>query len=132
MISARNILSAYVHFDEGGKSEVMPVSDAFWSELAAGKHPQLDRGRLMTAFSFTEPWAMWERHPAGDELVMLLSGTASLVLEESGKERIVFLTEPGSYVIVPQNVWHTARTTEPTTLLFLTAGAGTEHRPLDG
>jgi oxalate decarboxylase/phosphoglucose isomerase-like protein (cupin superfamily) len=72
-----------------------------------------------------------ERHPAGEELVMLLSGAATLVLEdESGQEQSVHLSDPGSYVLVPRNVWHTARTSVPTTMLFLTPGAGTEHRPV--
>jgi mannose-6-phosphate isomerase-like protein (cupin superfamily) len=61
---------------------------------------------------------------------MLLSGVATVVLEESGQERRIRLSEPGAYVLVPRNVWHTARTTLPTTMLFLTPGAGTEHRPV--
>ncbi|MDT3680307.1 MAG: cupin domain-containing protein [Burkholderiaceae bacterium] len=82
----------------------------------------------MTAFTFSEPWSVWERHPAGEELVLLLSGAASLVLAESDQERDVQLSSPGSYVLVPKNVWHTARTKVPTTMLFVTPGAGTEHR----
>ena len=84
----------------------------------------------MTAFTFSESWATWERHPAGAELVMLLSGAATVVLEEQDQERTVELDQPGAYVLVPPNVWHTARTTVPTTMLFLTPGAGTEHRPV--
>ncbi len=82
----------------------------------------------MCAFTFSEPWQNWERHPAGEELVLLLSGAATIVLEESGKEHEILLDEPGAFVLVPQNVWHTARTDVPATLLFLTPGAGTEHR----
>ncbi|MDQ3039646.1 MAG: hypothetical protein M3R16_07610 [Pseudomonadota bacterium] len=61
---------------------------------------------------------------------MLLAGVATVVLEESGQERAVQLSEPGSYVLVPPNIWHTAKTSVPTTLLFLTPGSGTEHRPV--
>lgn len=61
----------------------------------------------------------------------LLSGAASLILDDTGTERVVELSVPGAYVLVPRNVWHTARTTVPTTMLFLTPGAGTEHRPID-
>ena len=128
MSSTKDILSTYLHFQDGGRADAIPVSEAFWEELAAGKHPQLEQGRLMTAFTFAEPWSMWERHPAGEELVMLLSGEATLVLEESGQERSIEFTNPGAYVLVPRNVWHTARTAVPTTMLFLTPGAGTEHR----
>jgi mannose-6-phosphate isomerase-like protein (cupin superfamily) len=129
--SAKDIFSTYLHFRDGGRADAIPVSESFWGEMAAGKYPQLDQGRLMSAFTFSEPWSTWERHPAGEELVMLLSGSAVVVLEEFGQERIVQLSDPGSFVLVPQNVWHTAKTSVPTTMLFLTPGAGTEHRPID-
>ncbi|MES2312719.1 MAG: cupin domain-containing protein [Pseudomonadota bacterium] len=130
MSTAKEILRTYLHVRDGGKTDAISVSDSFWEEVAGGAYPQLDQGRLMSAFTFSEPWSTWERHPAGEELVMLLSGTATIVLEDSGQERAVQLSDPGSYVLVPQNVWHTAKTTVPTTMLFLTPGAGTEHRPI--
>ena len=130
--SSKSIISTYLHFRDDGRADAIPVSQSFWGEMAAGKHSELDQGRLMSAFSFSAPWSMWERHPAGEELVMLLSGSATVVLEELGEERSVRLNEPGSYVLVPRNVWHTARTSVQTTMLFLTPGAGTEHRPVGG
>lgn len=83
----------------------------------------------MSAFTFSEPWSSWERHPAGEELVMLISGAATMLLEERDGRREVHLGKPGEFVLVPPNVWHTARPAMPTTMLFLTPGAGTEHRP---
>ena len=131
MSTGEDIVQTYLHFRDDGRADPVPVSESFWSELSAGKLPQLNRGRLMTAFAFSEPWKVWERHPAGEELVMLLSGAATVVLEENGGERAIELTAPGAYVLVPQNTWHTARTSVPTTMLFLTPGAGTDHRPVD-
>jgi len=128
--TVKTILGTYLHFRDGGRADAIPALESFWEELARGAYPQLDQGRLMSAFTFSEAWAMWERHPAGEELVMLLSGAATVVLEDSGVEHTVRLTEPGSYVLVPQNVWHTAKANAPTTMLFLTPGAGTEHRPV--
>ncbi|MFT3777250.1 MAG: cupin domain-containing protein [Ottowia sp.] len=130
MSSVKDISSTYLHFQDSGRVDAIPVSASFWAEVMAGRHPQLNQGRLMTAFTFSEPWATWERHPAGEELVMLLSGAVTLLLEESGQEQAVQLNSPGSYVVVPRNVWHTARTAAPTTMLFMTPGAGTEHRPV--
>jgi uncharacterized cupin superfamily protein len=127
---AANILSAYLHVQDGGRSVQLPVSDAFWEELSQGSHPELDAGRLLSAFSFDAPWSTWERHPAGEELVMLLSGSATVLLEEQGGDvREIALSAPGDYVLVPRGAWHTARTDEPTAMLFLTPGDGTEHRP---
>ena len=130
MISAKHILGTYLHVRDGGEADTVEVSDAFWAALSSGALPQLDEGRLMSAFAFSEPWATWERHPGGDELVMLLSGAVTLVLDVMGEEQSVLLTEPGAYVLVPRGTWHTAKTSVPTTMLFLTPGAGTEHRPV--
>jgi mannose-6-phosphate isomerase-like protein (cupin superfamily) len=130
VIVVKSILNTYLHVRDNGTTEAIPVSDAFWQQLATGVYPQLDQGRLMSAFTFSEPWSMWERHPAGEELVMLISGVVTVVLEDSGQERAVQLDVPGSYVLIPQNVWHTAKATVPSTMLFLTPGAGTEHRPV--
>jgi mannose-6-phosphate isomerase-like protein (cupin superfamily) len=124
------ILHSYLHVQDGGKTEQIAVTEQFWSDVVNGARPELDQGRLMSAFSFSANWPSWERHPAGEELVMLLSGSAMLLLEEASGERALLLDTVGSYVLVPQGVWHTARTTQPTTLLFLTPGAGTEHRPV--
>ena len=131
MSTSRNILDSYLHVQDDGRVDAIPTSASFWEELAGGLHPQLDRGRLLSAFTFDEPWSSWERHPAGDELVMLITGAATLVLEEAGAERCVELAAPGAYVLVPRNTWHTARTSVATTMLFLTPGLGTEHKPVD-
>lgn len=125
-----NILQTYLHVQDGGKTAQISVTEQFWTDLVSGARPELDQGRLMSALSFSTDWPSWERHPAGDELVMLLSGSALLLLEEANGERELLLDTVGSYVLVPQGVWHTARTTQPTTLLFLTPGAGTQHRPV--
>lgn len=128
MNPAKDILSTYLHFRSDGGADPVPVSESFWKELACGRRDELNEGRLMTAFTFYEPWSSWERHPAGEELVMLISGSAVVVLDEPGGEREVELNNPGSYILVPRNVWHMAKTTVSTTMLFLTPGAGTEHR----
>jgi quercetin dioxygenase-like cupin family protein len=69
-------------------------------------------------------------HPNGDEIVALISGAATLILEGShGQHQEVVLNRPGSYAFVPRGTWHTARVREPTTMFFITAGEGTRHRP---
>lgn len=125
---AEDVLQTVLHVQDGGKIEQIAVTEAFWSDLLSGARPELDQGRLISAFSFSQDWPSWERHPAGEELVMLLGGATTLVLEEVNGERELPLETVGRYVLVPRGVWHTARTTQPTTLLFITPGAGTEHR----
>jgi hypothetical protein len=124
----QNILRTYLHVQDGATIAPIDAPDTFWPQLAAGAFPDLDQGRLMSAFAFTGAWETWERHPAGEELVMLLSGAVTLMLETPGGVRSVRLGTPGGYVLVPPNTWHTATSEGESTLVFLTPGAGTEHR----
>lgn len=84
---------------------------------------------LVATFAFDADWTTWERHPAGDELVCLISGKATLILDRGDKKDMVELGKPGEYVVVPKGTWHTAKTRVSTTLLFVTPGEGTENRP---
>ena len=82
---------------------------------------------LVSQHSFDRDWPTWERHPAGDEIVVLLSGRAEFVLDRGGRHETIRLAEPSSYVVVPKGTWHTARIAEAATLLFITPGEGTEN-----
>lgn len=82
---------------------------------------------LIACHDFTADWNEWEQHPLGDEIVVLLSGKATMVLLVNGTEEAAELTEPGSYVVVPSAVWHTAKIDVPTKMLFITPGEGTKN-----
>ena len=73
-------------------------------------------------------WDSWERHPAGEEVVLCLDGRCRLWQDLGGEERSVDLVA-GRYVVNPAGVWHTADIDEPVRMLFITPGRGTEHRP---
>jgi mannose-6-phosphate isomerase-like protein (cupin superfamily) len=116
---------------------LQPDQRAALVENAPGVFEELDRRfngfkghALIASFAFDADWPTWERHPAGDELVCLLSGRATMILDRDGTRETVELQHAGEYVLVPKGTWHTARTTVPTTMLFVTPGEGTEMRPL--
>ena len=89
------------------------------------------RGRvLISSFAFDSDWPTWEMHPVGDEVVCLLSGRVTLVLDRGAAPEEVELREPGAYVVVPKGTWNTARTSVPTKMLFVTPGQGTENKPV--
>jgi uncharacterized cupin superfamily protein len=85
-------------------------------------------GRLVSMHTFDGPWSSWEMHPAGEELVVCLTGTIELVQETAAGERRVVL-QAGEAVVNPPGVWHTADVDAPCTCLFVTAGTGTDQRP---
>ena len=82
---------------------------------------------LIACYDFAEDWGSWERHPEGDEIVVLLSGNATMVLWQHESEELVELGSPGSYVVVPRGIWHTARVSGPTKMVFITPGQNTQH-----
>jgi mannose-6-phosphate isomerase-like protein (cupin superfamily) len=99
----------------------------FWAGIEGRR--DLGHGRLMGSTSQNADWNHWERHPAGDEILVLLSGELELVLDtERGEERASL--KAGQAFIVPKAVWHRGIVKKPGQLMFLTPGAGTEHRPV--
>lgn len=84
---------------------------------------------LIMTFAFEEPWPTWEIHPHGDELIYLLEGDTDFLLHYANGDVTVRVNEPGSYVVVPKNTWHTARPHQPTRMLFVTPGEGTLNQP---
>ena len=83
---------------------------------------------LVSSFEFDSDWPTWEIHPAGDEIVLLLSGEVTLVLDTGDGQQKATLSTPGQYLIVPKGTWHTAQTSTPTRMLFITPGEGTQNR----
>lgn len=124
----QSLASTYVHLPDDRSALGIAVDDAFWPQLIAGGRPELERGRLVMQFDFSSNWGEWERHPAGEELVILLSGAAELLLELPDGTSRMKLALPGDFVIVPRGVWHTAHTKQACSMLFVTHGPGTEHR----
>jgi mannose-6-phosphate isomerase-like protein (cupin superfamily) len=83
---------------------------------------------LISMHDFETDWGMWEYHPAGDEIVVLLSGAARMVLQRGSGEETVELVDQGSFVVIPRGVWHTALISTATRMLFITPGEGTLNR----
>lgn len=68
----------------------------------------------------------WEQHPAGDELVIAVSGTTTVVLLVDGAEQRVHLL-PQELVVVPQGVWHRFENSDRLQVLTVTPQP-TQHR----
>jgi hypothetical protein len=53
---ANAILNTYLHVQDDGRTEAIPVSASFWQEVMKGDRPELNQGRLMSALAFSQPW----------------------------------------------------------------------------
>ena len=129
--SAFDLSTTHVHLGLG--SRAIPVPDFEWSgeflaRYSAEHEADGAEGRLVLMGSSDASWTSWERHPAGEELVVVVSGRLTLIQEIDGAERRTEMRE-GEAIVNQRNVWHTADIHEPCRTLFVTPGLGTEHRP---
>ncbi len=122
-------VDTFLHLGPNGTSIPLEVNESFWQDLASGGFDHLGPGRLVSAYDFSEDWASWEQHPAGEEVVVLISGALEFVLEMGDGERKVTLEQPGQFLLVPRGTWHTANVARSAKVLFITPGEGTGHRP---
>ena len=103
----------------------MPWYEAY-SARTAGDGAE---GRLVSLYEFAESWDSWEMHPAGEELVVCLAGSITLIQEHSDGSFHSQALLPYEYAVNPAGTWHTADVEGTATALFVTAGEGTRHRP---
>ena len=117
-----------------GKGAVAVVEPAFtgidWYAAYGARHEEDGaEGRLVSLFTFAEPWTTWEMHPAGHEAVVCVSGSITLHQDRPDGTTAKVTLGPGQYAINDPGVWHTADVDAPATALFITAGLGTQVRP---
>jgi mannose-6-phosphate isomerase-like protein (cupin superfamily) len=124
-----NLIDTYVVLGPDQSAVPVEATPTVFEELDR-RFDNFRRHQLVSSLSFTQDWPTWEIHPHGDEIVMLLSGAARMVLDEPGGHRVVELSTPGDYVIVPTATWHTAKISVPTALLFITPGEATQNRDI--
>lgn len=118
--------STFAVLGPDGAATAVAVTDDLYERLDR-EFDNFTGRRLVAIHSFDADWPTWEIHPAGDEIVCLLSGEARLVLDHGDRHEEIALDEPLAFVIVPRGTWHTAKTKSGCTMLFVTPGEGTEN-----
>lgn len=124
MGQALRLASNFVILNDAFKADIVDVTPDLYQRLDE-EYKDFAGHLLISSYAFDDDWPTWEVHPAGDEFVILVSGDADLVLAREGGDDTIRLTEPGTFVIVPQNTWHTARIRRHSVMLFITPGEGT-------
>lgn len=75
-----SLLTTPLHLGLGARAEVQPdfTGMAWYADYSDRTAADGAEGRLVTMSRFTESWTSWEMHPAGDEVVICLSGEMTL------------------------------------------------------
>ena len=128
---ASNLANTHLRLRPDCSIEALVADASFWPRLIRGELGDFKGEYLVTCSTHETDWSSWEVHPNGDEIVCLISGAATLLLETATGNTEVPLRKPGDFAFVPRGTWHTALTRTATTLLFITAGEGTRTRPAD-
>jgi mannose-6-phosphate isomerase-like protein (cupin superfamily) len=121
-----DLASTYVVLSPSGSASPIEVTPEFWTYI--DERQDLAQGRLVAIFACNEDWAHWEMHPHGEEVLVLLSGRITLIVEHPDGDESVEMKQ-GTAWLVPRGAWHRAIVDVPGKLLAITYGRGTEHRP---
>ncbi len=131
---AFRLSETYVFLKDGGSAPLVP-SGGFWQELMSGqpKSPGValvagGTGWLVAMYPIDRDAQAWEMHPAGDELLTMLSGEMDVVFQ-SPTEEVTVSVKAGQTCLVPQGMWHRQVVRQPGQYLGITYGKGTQHRP---
>lgn len=121
-----------IHLGRGATAVAEPAftgEPAWYADYSERHADDGTEGRLVSMFSFSEPWDVWEMHPHGSEVVLCTAGRMTLHQEDAAGNTTTMTLEAGQYAINDPGTWHTADVEGTATAVFVTAGIGTEHRP---
>jgi len=81
--SARDLTRYPVHLGLGATAVPQPefTGMAWYGAYIERTREDGNEGRLVSYYDFAESWDSWEKHPAGDELVVCTAGTITLIQE---------------------------------------------------
>lgn len=118
--SLTQILSGLTHLPD--RSPEMAF-DTHANEAFAEVAPYRDGAVYLSYYSGSSEW---ERHPNGDEVVLVLAGTTTVILLMDAVEERILLKQ-GELVVVPAGVWHRFEGSEQLKVMTITPQP-TDHR----
>jgi len=126
--SADDSTGTFFWLSSSGRATADPA-DGFWSDFARLDDMAAANPWLVGTYDFAEDFPHWEMHPEGDEIFIAQSGDFVLTLERDGT-RSDHSLKGGQSFVIPRGAWHVLRVIAPGRIVVLTAGKGTQHRPL--
>ena len=99
----------------------------------SGESAELADGHVIALFDVRTPrdvhYPVWEMHPKGDELLLLLSGCLTVEYLDAAETPTAVL-RPRSAIVVPAGIWHRLIVNEASALIAITPRHGTLHKEI--
>lgn len=129
MATVMDLTRTYLHLNHGRADELVG-GDSFWARVSGGELPL--PGWLVASFEFDPADGVAggssEMHPNGDELHVCVSGAMRAVLEHDGAPEVIDFGA-GETCLIRRGTWHRLEAREPSRIVSLTFGEGTQQRP---
>ena len=126
-----NLSRTPIHLDQSASAQLLhdfdfdgPSFEAYVAKYCSESAP----GRLVMMETTAADWKTWERHPLGDELVIILEGAGDFI-QQQGDQEVRIAVGPGDTIVNPAGVWHTADVRESIRAVYITPCPGTDHKP---
>ncbi len=124
-----SLLQYFVVLDPA-KNATLELADADVYQRLEQNYHDFAGHELISCYDFGSDWASWEMHPAGDEIVVLLSGAVQFIWQEGEVQHLRELSQAGQFLVIPKGHWHTAKTQVASRVLFITPGQDTQSKPV--
>lgn len=121
-----NLAETYTLLHATGDMEKVKGGEYFW-EAPRPVQDRIGQLWLLSEHHYDEDWEHWEQHPAGDELVYLLSGSMDIILDMGANSKTIKLRTSGAATI-PRGVWHILKIHTPCHVLNISREFNTKHR----
>lgn len=124
-----SLLQYFVVLDPA-KNATLELADADVYQRLEQNYKDFAGHELISCYDFAQDWTTWEMHPAGDEIVVLLSGAVQFIWQEGEVQHLRELSQAGHFLVIPKGHWHTAKTQVSSRVLFITPGQDTQSKPV--
>jgi quercetin dioxygenase-like cupin family protein len=132
LMAGTDITAHPIHLGLGASAEIEPyfTGEMDWYTGYVERHDdEGSDGRLVSMQTIRESRDVWEMHPQGTEVVLCTAGSIVLCQEDANGHVETVSLGAGQYAIIEPGTWHTADVENEATVLFITSGLGTQHRP---
>lgn len=123
-----DLSQTYTLLHSTGDVEKIQGGNKFWQAPKALKN-RAGQLWLLSEHHYNLDWDDWKKHPAGDEIIYLLSGSMDVVIHADTKPTTIQLRTNG-VITIPRGVWYTIKVYNPCHVLNISREFNTKLKKI--